>query len=118
MIRPGETRASARLLPRLARLLISRNELRRTSDRIEGAVVVTLLASFLAAVVVTSLLGAQTYQSERASAAARLRPAVAVLSQNGPGNILAGYGQARARWRAPDGRQRSGMLTTDTAPGI
>jgi hypothetical protein len=116
MIMPGEAR-TAPWLPRMARLLMSRNDLRRSSDRIEGAVVATLLAAFLAAIVTASFIGARIYQSERA-AEARLRPAVAVLSQNGPSNTLAGFGEARARWRAPDGRQRSGTLTTDIAPGI
>jgi hypothetical protein len=117
MIMPGEARASARPLPRLARLLMGRNELRRSSDRIEGAVLVTLLAAFLAAVVAASFIGAHIYQSQRAGAA-RLRPAVAVLSQRGPTDSLDQYGQARARWRTPDGGQRSGVLTTETAPGI
>jgi hypothetical protein len=116
MVMPGTPR-DARLLPRLARLLISRNELRRSYDRVEGAVVMTLLAAFIAAVVAACFVAAHTYQSQRA-AGARLRPAVAVLSQNGPTDILNGTGEAQAGWRAPDGRQRSGMLTTLVAPGI
>ena len=80
---PGAARASARPLPRLARLLMSRNELRRPSDRVEGAVLVTLAAAFLAAVVAASFVGAHMYHSQRA-ADARLRPAVAVLVQSGP----------------------------------
>jgi hypothetical protein len=117
MTMPGGSRKPARLLPRLARLLISRNELRRTSDRVEGAAVVILLASFAAAAVATSFVGANIYRSERA-AAARLRPVAAVLTQNGPTNTLAGFGQVMARWRAPDGREHSGLLTTDTVPSI
>jgi hypothetical protein len=116
MIMPGAERATARLTPRLARLLISRNELRRPSDRMERAVVATLLASFAVALVTASLVGVHVYRSERAGAA-RLHPVVAVLTGSGPTNTLAGYGQASARWRA-DGAQRSGTLTTDTAPGI
>ena len=114
---PGGSRESARLLPRLARLLISRNELRRTSDRVEGAAVVILLASLIAAAVATSLAGANIYRSERA-AAAGLRPVAAVLTENGPTDALSGFGQVMARWRAPDGRERSGLLTADTAPSI
>jgi hypothetical protein len=117
MIMPGEARASARPLPRLARLLMSRNDLRRPSDRIERAVLVTLAAAFLAAVVAASVVGAHMYNSQRATDA-RLRPAVAVLAQSGPTEILTGSWQARARWRAPDGRPRAGYLTTLTAPGI
>jgi hypothetical protein len=112
----GKPRA-ARPMPRLAGLLISRNDLKRSLDRVEAAVVAMLLAVFVAVVALACVLGVHAYQSQRA-AAARLRPVVAVLSQNGPADSLAGYGQAQARWRAPDGRQRSGPLTTDTAPGI
>ncbi len=114
---PGAARASARPLPRLARLLMSRNELRRPSDRVEGAVLVTLAAAFLAAVVAASFVGAHMYHSQRA-ADARLRPAVAVLVQSGPTEILNGSWQVQARWRAPDGRPRAGYLSTVTAPGI
>jgi hypothetical protein len=117
MIMPGEAPASARLLPRLARLLMSRNDMRRSTDRAESTVVIALSAAFLAAVIAASLLGAHVYQSQQ-SATARLRPAVAVLSQRGPRANSAGYGQARARWRAPDGRPRSGVLSTVTAPSL
>ncbi len=113
---PGKAR-EARPLPRMVRMLISRNDLRRPADRIESAAVVTLLAAFLAAVVAASFIGTHIYQSQSASAA-RLRPSVAVLTGSGPSNSLSGYGQARARWREPDGDQRSGILTTVTAPGI
>jgi hypothetical protein len=75
--------------------------------------VVVLWAAFLAAVVVGSCFGVRTYQAERAAVAAR-RPTVAVLFQSGP----TGYGQARARWRAPDGHWRSGLLTWRAAPSI
>jgi hypothetical protein len=63
-------------------------------------------------------IGAGIYQWQRATAA-RLHPAVAVLSRNGPDHSgPAGGAQAAARWRAPDGHQRSGLLTTMTAPAI
>jgi len=114
---PGEARASARSSSRLARLLVSRNELRRRSDRIERAILVTLAATFLAAVVAASIVGVRMYHSQRATDA-RLRPVVAVLVQSGPTEILTGSWQARARWRAPDGRSRAGYLTTVDAPGI
>ena len=103
---------------RLARLFIGRNKLRRPSDRIEGAVVVLLSAVFLAAVAAAPWLGVRFYQSQRADTAG-LRPAVAVLTQAGPGNsFLVDSGVAAARWRTPDGQRRSGILTTTTAPGI
>ena len=79
---------------------------------------VTVFAAFLVAVAVAAILGAHTYQSERA-ASADLRPAAAVLIQTGP---LYGdpfhFGQAEARWRGPGGGEQSGLLTTLTAPGI
>jgi hypothetical protein len=105
-------------MSRLVRWLACRNALRRPVDRIEGAVLVVLTAAFLVALAVASVLGAHTYQSQRA-AAAGLRPAVAVLSQAGPlvYGSTARLGLAKARW--PDaGREQSGVLTTATAPGI
>jgi hypothetical protein len=90
-------------LSRLVRLLAGRNKLRRPVDRIEGAVMVALSAAFLVAVAVASILGAHTYQLQRA-AAAGLSPAAAVLIQDGPpGGSLSRAGQAEARWRGPGG---------------
>jgi hypothetical protein len=105
-------------MSRLVRWLAGRNTLRRPVDRIEGAVLVALTAAFLVAMAAASVLGAHTYQSQRA-AAAGLRPVVAVLSQAGPlvYGSTAQLGLAQARW--PDaGREQSGVLTTATAPGI
>ena len=104
---------------RLVRWLAGRNSLRRPVDRIEGAVLVALSAAFLAAVAVGSIVGAHTYQSQRA-ATVGLRPAVAVLIQAGPVmyGSMAQFGQAEARWRDPGGSEQSGVLTTATAPDI
>jgi hypothetical protein len=116
---PGEPPMAARpnALRRLARLLRP-NALRRPSDRVELALVALLLTAFLATVIVAPFLGARIDQSQSA-AAQHLHPAVAVLSDGGPyGNGLAGNGWAIARWRAPDGQQRIGTLTTLTAPDI
>jgi len=112
-------RARPRRTSRLVRWLAGRNTLRRPVDRIEGAVLVALSAAFLAAVAVASVLGAHTYQSQRA-ASAGLRPVVAVLSQAGPLSYgsLGQLGQAGARWRDPGGSEQSGVLTTATAPRI
>lgn len=112
----GSARRAGRQLLRLARLLLGRNELRRPCDRIEGAVVIALPAAFLIASVGAALFAGHVYRSEYA-AAARLRPAVAVLTQPGPtkGSPTT---TARARWRLPDRTQRSGTLTTVTAPAI
>ncbi len=114
---PGEPPMTDRPLRRLARLLRP-NALRRPSDRVELAVVALLLAAFLAAAAAAPFLGARISQSQSA-AAQHLHPAVAVLTGGGPyGSGLAGNGWAVARWRAPDGRQRTGTLTTLTAPDI
>ena len=105
-------------LQRLARLFLSPNKLRRPSDRIEGAVVALLTAVFLAVLAAAPWFGVRFYQAQRADTAG-LRPAVAVLTQAGPGDgLLVTGGEAAARWRAPDGQRRSGFLTTTTAPGI
>jgi hypothetical protein len=113
-----QAREATRRMSRLVRWLAGRNALRRPVDRIEGAVLVVLSAAFLAAVAVASVLGAHTYQAQRA-ASVGLRPAVAVLVQAGPFyGGLAQLGKAEARWRAPGGGEQSGVLTTATTPGI
>jgi hypothetical protein len=99
-------------------MLAGRNALRRSVDRFEAAVLVALSVAFGLAVAVAALMGTHTQESQRA-AAARLRPAVAVLVQHGPpAGSLPRIGQAEARWRAPGGGERSGVLTTATVPGI
>lgn len=118
MIMADTVRAACRPVRWLTRLFISPNKLRRPSDRIEGTVVVLLSVVFLAAVAAAPWFGVRFYHSQRAGAA-RLRPAVAVLTQAGPGSdYFLTSGEAAARWRAPDGQRRSGLLTTMTAPGI
>ena len=117
----GKTRAPARArgrAVRLARLLIGPNKLRRPCDRIEGLLGMLLAAAFLAAVAAAPSLGEHLYHCQRADAA-RLHPATAVLTQNGPSaDYVTTLSQAAARWRAPDGQPEKGMLTTMTAPGI
>lgn len=75
-----------------------------------------LSAAFLTASAGAALFAGHVYRSEYA-VAARLRPAVAVLTQPGPtaGSQMTAV---QARWRPPDGTQRSGTLTTVTAPAI
>jgi hypothetical protein len=103
---------------RLARLLTGRNALRRPVDRIEGAVLVALSAAFLAALAIACIFGIHTYQAQR-TAAAGLRPAVARLLRDGPpGGSLGRVEQTEARWFLPGGGERSGVLTTATAPDI
>jgi hypothetical protein len=104
-------------MSRLARMLARRNPLRRPSDKFEGLVLVVLTAVLGVAVAVAAIVGMHTYQSQQA--AARLRPAVAVLVQPGPpAGSLPRVGQAQARWPAPGGGERSGVLTTVTVPAI
>jgi hypothetical protein len=113
----GEVRRTDSPLPRLARLLLGRNELRRPCDRIEGAILAALSAAFLMATVVAALLAGHLYQSQRA-AAARLRPAVAVVSAPGPVLTSADVLETWATWRLADGTERSGVLTSAIAPAI
>ena len=103
-------------MSRLARMLTGRNPLRRPIDRFEGAVMVALIAIFGVAMAVAAIVGIHAYQSQQA--AVRLRPAIAVLVQPGPpAGSLPRVGQAQARWESPGG-ERSGVLTTVTAPDI
>jgi hypothetical protein len=103
----------------MRRMFLSRNELRRSSDRVEGVIVALLLAAFVAAVVTAGFLAAHVYESEQATAAS-LRPTVAVLSW--PGAVtetpVLHEATAMATWRLSDGADRSGLLTTNIAPGI
>jgi hypothetical protein len=103
---------------RLARLLLGANLLRRSSDRLEGLIVILLSAVLVAALAAAPWFGAHLYLTQTAGAA-RLRPAEAVLTQSGPSDSwMNTVGEATARWRAPDGRPQTGFLTTTTAPGI
>jgi hypothetical protein len=112
----GSARRAGRPLRRLGRLLLGRNELRRPADRIEAAVIVCLVAAFLTAAVTATCFAGHLYQSEH-TAAARLPPAVAVLTQ--PGLVATTPAAAvAARWRLPNGTERSGTLTTGRAPAI
>src|SRR5690349_7221886 len=110
----GSAGRAARPLRRLARRFLGRNELRRPADRIETAVIVCLVAAFLTVAVAAACFAGHLYQSEHA-AAAGLRPAMAVLSQPGPA-VTTPATAVGARWRLPSGAERSGTLTTVTAP--
>lgn len=117
----GEVRQVDGRLPRSARLIFGRNELRRPCDRIEGAILLAVSAAFLTVLAVAALLAGHIYNSQRA-AVAGLRPTVAILSEPGPAvaNVFnpAAQLQARATWRLADGAKRSGLLTASTAPAI
>jgi hypothetical protein len=115
----GEARGLIGPIQRAARLLAGRNPLRRPHDRIEGAAILVLTVAFLATMVWASFLGARLYQSQLAGAA-QLRPATAILTQDGPrpGLRLVPTGQVLARWPAPGGHEKSGVLGAVTTPGI
>jgi hypothetical protein len=104
---------------RTVRMFLGRNELRRSVDRVEGIVVAVLTAAFIAAVVAAVLLGARVYQAQQVTAAS-LRQTVAVVSW--PGAItetpVLHAATAMATWQLSDGTTRSGLLTTEVAPGI
>jgi hypothetical protein len=115
---PRPARTAERPLWQWARMLVGRNELRRGCDRVEGAVVLLLLVAFLGAIAGAFFLGGHIYTRERAEAAL-LHQGTAVMTQHGPYNTaLNGAGNATARWHAPNGQPRSGVLTTVTTPGI
>ena len=75
-----------------------------------------MVAAFLTAAVAAACFAGHLYQSEH-TAAAGLRPAVAVLSQPGP-VATTPAAAVGARWRLPNRIERSGTLTTVTAPTI
>jgi hypothetical protein len=104
---------------RVVRQFLHRNQLRRSSDRVEAAVLAAVLAAFVTALVAAAFLAAHVYHSEQATAAS-LRPTAAVLSW--PGAItetpILHQATAMATWRLSDGATRSGLLTTNVAPGI
>jgi len=111
-------RAATHRVSRLARWLTGRNALRRPVDRIEGAVLVALSAAFLAALAIACIFGIHNYQGQRA-ATVGLRPAAARLLRDGPpGGSMGRVEQTEARWFLPGGGERSGVLTTETAPDI
>jgi hypothetical protein len=111
----------------LARLLrgrrLDRNPLRRGSDRAETVVLGALLAAFLAAAPFAAhaagswahASAVRDAQAQRAS----LHQVTATLVRAAP--VLSSYGSAsdfavEARWRAPDGRVRTGeLVVTATA---
>jgi hypothetical protein len=115
----GKARGLTRPIQRAARLLAGRNPLRRPLDRIEGATILVLTVAFLATMAWASFLGARLYQSQL-EGAAQLRPATAILTQDGPrADIrLVPTGRVLARWPAPGGREKSGVLEAVTTPAI
>jgi hypothetical protein len=117
MTRRGHTFGTCWLIRLLRGLRPDRNPLRRGSDRAETVVLAALLAAFLvgapfaagAAGHWASISAARQAQAQRAS----LTQVTATLVRNAP--VWSGYGSGtgavtQARWRAPDGRPRSGEV--------
>jgi hypothetical protein len=101
-----------------------RNPLRRGSDRAETAIMGVLLAAFLAgAPFAAHVAGSWTYAT--AAREAQLQQATtyqvpATLLQTAlPWSVSVYGGEANARWRAPDGRMRTGQVfvPSGAAPG-
>lgn len=96
---------------------LDRNPLRRRSDRVETVILAALLAAFLggapfAAHTAATWAGAASQQELRAQQA-NFRQVTAVLLEaawtpQGYGFTIAS--QANARWVAPDGKVRTGMI--------
>jgi hypothetical protein len=91
-----------------------RNPLRRTTDRVETAVLALLLVVFLAGAPFAALAAGGwvhglARQAQLAEEASRFQSTAVVLALTAP---PAGGGdfmwQARARWKAPDGREVTG----------
>lgn len=120
MRRPRRWRAC--WLARVLRgLWIDRNPLRRGSDRAETAIVVGLLAAFLASAPLAAVAaGHWTHAAglrEQRYQAAAWHQIPAVLLKTAPADSFAGYGPSTtsvlARWTAPDGARRTGYITVD-----
>lgn len=105
---------------RTARLFLVPNELRRSSERLEAALVAGLAAVLAAAVVTAALVAAHVYRAEQTAALTSLRQTSAVLAAPGAlsGDFHLHQAAARATWRLSDGTSRSGLLTTGVAPGL
>jgi hypothetical protein len=103
----------------MARLYLRPNELRRSIDRLETAVLGVLAAAFIAVLVVAALVGARVYRAEQAATPTGLHLADAVLAPPGATDYSDPQGAtAWATWRLTDGAERSGVLTSGSAPGL
>jgi len=92
-----------------------RNLLRRGSDRAETAMLVVLLAAFLAgAPLAAHAAGSWAYatsirEAQAQQAALRQVPAT-LLQAAAPWNLSESGSAANARWKAPDGQTRTGQV--------
>ncbi len=101
-------------------LVPDHNPLRRRTDRIEAAITAVIIATLLTAGPLAAILAGQlTYRADmrelRAQQASRYRTTAILLSLPVPlSSPVPGYFpglQARARWTAPDGSVRTGLVS-------
>lgn len=121
-MRTKRLHAAARRLTRLSWTLQARgNLLRRPVDRREGRIIIGLLAIFLIAGPLAGVISGQLayraghrhMQSERS-----WREVTATLLQDASDATGVGSNwdpSVMARWRAPDGQQKTGMLPVDSS---
>ncbi|MGH3328320.1 MAG: Rv1733c family protein [Streptomycetales bacterium] len=115
---PGRARMPTRCIRRLR---LDPNPLRRTSDRLEGAVLGVLLVLTLCALVVAAIVTLNVYRTgvgiERAQALERhpitavlMEDAVATASTVESSQVSPTHPPTKARWTAPDGTARRGPV--------
>lgn len=104
---------------RLRRIVVGDgNPLRRYVDRLESAVVVSLLVAFLVAAPMFAIVGvriAGTAGAHEVAAESSWRQVPAVLTQSAAAGLIGLDGEwdtswVRARWIAPDGIARRGLV--------
>jgi hypothetical protein len=109
---------SPRPRPLARRIGLDRNPLRRRIDRVQAALALLLIAAFLtAAPVLTAVAGhwARTVGMGQEHAERAWREVTAIVVRGpatGRHETFSAWGpvRARARWTAPDGRERSGLV--------
>lgn len=112
---------------RLGRFLRGRrfdhNPLRRAADRIESAVLTVLVIAFLAggpfaALATGARVHDMAHRAQLAQEASRRHVLAVVLTVAAP-DVDSGFGwQARARWRAPDGREVTGQVPVPSSVAV
>jgi hypothetical protein len=98
---------------RLARRLgLDGNPLRRSLDKIAVCLAALLVAVFLAGAPLLSVaaIGWAGAAGQRAERSWHQVPAVLLQAAPAPAGEVLGYSQVPARWRAPDGRARTGQI--------
>jgi hypothetical protein len=121
-VRKKRRHAAARRLTRLSWTLQGRgNPLRRPVDRREGRTIAGLLTMFLVAGPLAGVISGQlAYRAEvrQMQAEQSWRKVTATLLQNASDATGVGSNwdpSVMARWRAPDGQQKTGVLPVDSS---